>query len=257
VLFAVAKAASKQCPLMIEDLLPCGVASVEMRHDDPLASLLPEESAQLGLAVESRAREFTTTRSCARRALTILGLPATPILRGPHREPLWPSGVVGSITHCEGYRAAVAARQSDILTVGIDAEIHDELPADVVEHVCKESEITWMFTAPKGIHWDRVLFSAKESVYKAWFPLTQRWLSFEDVVVTVDPAASTFYARLLVESPVIEGRTFTGFHGRFMVRKELVITVTAEPRTYSSDASLKEFTTAHPGQANPFVPCAS
>ena len=214
---------------MMEELLPSNVASVELCDDDPFACLLPEEAAQFGWAIESRTHEFTTARSCARRALGKLGLPNTPILRGPMREPLWPSGVVGSITHCQGYRAAAVAMQSGVLSIGIDAEIHDRLPAEVLERVCVEQEIAWLAKAPQGTHWDRVLFSAKESVYKAWFPLTQRWLGFEDVAITFQPAEETFHASLLVDPPEIGGQALTGFTGRFMVRNGLVLTATIVP----------------------------
>jgi 4'-phosphopantetheinyl transferase EntD len=155
---------------MIEILRPREVASVAVRGDDPSAYLLPEEAAQLGWAVESRKREFTTARSCARRALRKLGLPATPILRGPKREPLWPPGVVGSITHF-GY-AAAAAMQLNVLTVGIDAEIDEELPAGVLDQVLVDEERARLAGASRGTHWDMLLFSAKESIYKAWFPLS-------------------------------------------------------------------------------------
>jgi len=229
---------------MMEELLPSNVASDEHWDDDLSACLLPEESAQLGLAIESRIREFTTARSCARRALGKLGLHPGPILRGPNREPLWPPGVVGSITHCKGFHAAVVARLSDLLAVGIDAEIHDELPAGVLEHVCFEPEISWLAKAPKGVHWDRVVFSAKESVYKAWFPLTHQWLRFEDVAVFFRPTEGTFIARLLVESPPIDGRTFTEFHGRFMVRNGHVLTATAVPRQVSTGCSREGLLTA-------------
>jgi 4'-phosphopantetheinyl transferase EntD len=221
---------------MLEDLLPGNVACVEVRGDNPLACLFSEEADQFGWAVESRVKEFTTARSCARRALSKLGLPETPILRGPNREPLWPSGVVGSITHCEGFRAAVVGKGSDLLTVGIDAEIHEELPAEVFPHVCIEPELVWLANAPKGVHWDRVLFSVKESVYKAWFPLTQRWLGFDDVAVTLRPADGTFHARLLVDSPAIDGEVLTEFSGRFMVQKRLILTATSVLRRTSAHA---------------------
>jgi 4'-phosphopantetheinyl transferase EntD len=211
---------------MMEDLLPSCVISVECRDDDPHASLLPEECAQLGRAVESRVREFATARWCARRALGQLGLPPTPILRGPDREPLWPSGVVGSITHCSGYRAAAVSVDADVLAVGIDAEVDAKLPADVLERVCVEEEIAWVARAPVGTHWDRVLFSVKESIYKAWFPLTHRWLDFEDVSVTVNPAEGSFRARLLIDPPAIDGRPLVGFAGRFLVGSGLVLTAT-------------------------------
>jgi 4'-phosphopantetheinyl transferase EntD len=225
---------------MMEELLPLNIALDECWDDDLSASLLPEEAAQLGSAIESRTREFTTGRSCARRALGKLGFPPASILRGPNREPLWPLGVVGSITHCKGFRAAAVALQADFWALGIDAEIHDALPAEVVDHVLLKPEIAWFAKAPNGIHWDRVVFSAKECVYKAWFPLTHRWLGFEDVQVDLRPTEGTFNARLLVDSTAIDGQALTEMAGRFMVRNGLILTVIAEPAQLSSSALRSE-----------------
>jgi 4'-phosphopantetheinyl transferase EntD len=211
---------------MIQELLPDSVVAVEVYGDDPSASLLPEEAAALGWAVESRKREFTTGRTCARQALLRLGLPITPILRGARREPVWPSGVVGSITHCDGYRAAAVALHSDVVTIGIDAEPHSPLPANVLDQVCLEREKAWCAEAPRGVHWERLVFSAKESVYKAWFAVARRFLEFHDVVVTFAPEHGTFRAQLLVEPPKIAGCDLTIFHGRFAVRGELILTAT-------------------------------
>jgi 4'-phosphopantetheinyl transferase EntD len=212
---------------LISRILPSAVVSFETRGDDPRAALFPEEAVQFGKAVEARIKEFATARSCARSALATLGFPPAPIVRGPKGEPLWPSGVVGSITHCVGYRAAVAARESDLLSLGIDAEIHERLPGEILERVCLRSEIDWIQSAPAGACWDRVLFSMKESVYKAWFPLTHRWLSFEDVEVTIDAENETFQAKLLIDFPSIGGRALTGFAGRFLVHDGLILTATA------------------------------
>ena len=210
--------------MTIEDLLPPEVAAVAVQGYDSSALLLPEERAQFGWAVESRMQEFTTARSCARRALLRLGLPPVPILRGPQHEPLWPPGVVGSITHCSGYHAAAVAKRSDVLAVGIDAEIDDELPTRVLERVVVDQERAWLAKAPGGTHWDRLLFSAKESVYKAWFPFTGHWLDFEDVALTVDPNGRIFSAQLLNASSLSTSwfpRTITG---RFQVRNGLILT---------------------------------
>jgi 4'-phosphopantetheinyl transferase EntD len=212
---------------MIEYLLPVQVACVAVRGDDPSGWLFPQEAAQVAGTADGKLREFTTARCCARQALRKLGLPASAILRGPNGEPLWPPGVVGSITHCQAYRAAAVATQLDVLTLGIDAEIHDELPAGVFDQVVIHQEQAWLKQAPDGVHWDRLLFSAKESVYKAWFPLTGEWLGFKDVVVTFDPAERTFYARLLVASPKLAGADLTGFTGRFLVRDGLALTAVA------------------------------
>jgi 4'-phosphopantetheinyl transferase EntD len=69
-----------------------------------------------------------------------------------------------------------------------------------------------------------MLFCAKETVYKAWFPLTGRWLGFEEADITLDPAAGTFTARLLVPGPEIDGRELTAFGGRWLARRGLIVT---------------------------------
>lgn len=84
-------------------------------------------------------------------------------------------------------------------------------------------------SATPGPCWDRLLFSAKESIYKAWFPLTRRWLGFEDTVITINPANGTFTVRLLVPGPALDGRSLTRFEGRWLVRDGLVLTAIAVP----------------------------
>ncbi|MGA2024504.1 MAG: 4'-phosphopantetheinyl transferase superfamily protein [Steroidobacteraceae bacterium] len=216
---------------MIAELLPHGVASAFARSDDPEVLVLPEEAALVGRAVESRRLEFLTARSCARRALQALGLPAAAILRGRHREPIWPPGVVGSITHCPGYRAAAAALSSDMLALGIDAELHESVPAGVLERVSVPEERDWLERAPAGVHWNRVLFSAKESIYKACFPLTRRALRFEDAVVSFEPLTGRFEARLRAAALGELGRELQRLTGRFLVRDGLVLTAVAVPRS--------------------------
>jgi 4'-phosphopantetheinyl transferase EntD len=215
---------------MIGELLPESVVAIEARQDDPNVALFPEEEALVSRAVEKRRREFTTARVCARRALEELGFPAGPILTGERGEPLWPSGVAGSITHCDGYRACAVARSSEILTVGIDAEPNAALPEGLLVDIARPEELPWLRRLElelPDVHWDRLLFSAKESVYKAWFPLAKRWLGFEDAVIAVDPDAGTFTARLLVTGPQLADGPLQGFSGRWMVREGIVVTAIA------------------------------
>jgi 4'-phosphopantetheinyl transferase EntD len=75
--------------------------------------------------------------------------------------------------------------------------------------------------------WDRLLFSAKESVYKAWYPLTGRPLDFDEALIEVDPAAGSFSARLLVPGPVVAGTRLAGFDGAWLAREGLVVTAIA------------------------------
>jgi enterobactin synthetase component D / holo-[acyl-carrier protein] synthase len=220
---------------LIEKILPIGVASAEAFDDPPDAVLYPGEADVISRAVDKRRREFRTVRHCARRALRQLGVPAAAVLPGERGEPQWPAGVVGSMTHCGGYRAAAVAHSSQVRTLGIDAEPHEPLPEGVLDAISLSEErdhLAELAATATAICWDRILFCAKETVYKAWFPLTHRWLGFEDAAVTItlgitDPAEGTFSARLLVAGPTITGAALTRFDGRWLHGDDLVITTIA------------------------------
>jgi len=212
---------------MIEEILPATVASTEMFEDPPDVKLFPEEEAVLARAVGKRRREFTTARACARDALARLGLPPAPILPGERGAPQWPRGITGSITHCAGYRAAAVASASSILTIGVDAEPDNVLPGGVLDAVSLPAErarLRDLASAAPGTSWDRLLFSAKEATYKAWFPLTRRWLGFEDADITISPEDGIFQVRLLVAPPEAGGAAPTSFVGRWMARDGLILT---------------------------------
>lgn len=186
---------------MIEQLVSATVTTVATRVELD-TELFEDEERSLGRAVDTRRREFTTGRACTRRALAQLGLPAAAIPSGARGEPLWPAGVVGSLTHCERYRACALAWAQDARSLGIDAEVHAPLPADILEAIAGADERRALAAHAGGACWDRVLFSAKEAVFKAWFPLTGRGLGFDDVDVRIDPDRAAFRARLLVDRSV-------------------------------------------------------
>jgi 4'-phosphopantetheinyl transferase EntD len=218
---------------VIAGLLPSSVSSAEAFEDLAGEPPFPGEEQLIASAVEGRRREFITARRCARQALAGLGLAAAPILSGRRREPIWPAGVRGSITHCAGYRAAAVAHQHDLAALGIDAEPNAPLPAGVWESVSVAGERAELAGLATGaVHWDRLLFSAKESVYKAWFPLTGRWLGFEDACLSIDPAAATFRARILIDGTRLDGAApLTELAGRFRVGRGLVVTAVTVPRS--------------------------
>ena len=132
---------------LLSDVLPDKVTAAEMYTDPPELAPLPEEE---------------------------LGVPPAPILKGEKGEPCWPDGVVGSLTHCDGYRGAAVGRHGTVRSVGIDAEPHDVLPNGVLEAISLPAERAEISGLPTGLHWDRILFCAKEATYKAWFPVTRR-----------------------------------------------------------------------------------
>jgi 4'-phosphopantetheinyl transferase EntD len=211
-------------------ILPSAVVVAETRADLPDAVLYADESAAVAAAVAERRREFARGRACARRALDGLGRPPVAIPTGARGEPRWPPGVVGSITHCAGYCAAAVAEAHLIRTLGIDAEPHEPLPDGVLTTIARAEEqrmVGRLLRDAPEIRWDRLLFSAKESVYKAWFPVARRWLGFEDATLTIDPAARTFTARFLVPGPELGGARLEGFSGRWRVADGLVVTAIA------------------------------
>ena len=248
---------------MIEEILPPTVAAVDTRAELDV-ELFPAERAALGRAVEKRRREYTTARACARRALAQLGVVPGPIATGERGQPLWPEGVVGSITHCAGYRACAVARAAHLAGVGIDAEPHAPLPGGVLGHLVRPEErlpLAELAHAEPAVHWDRLLFCAKEAVYKVWYPLAACWLGFEDAALTFDPATRTFQARLLKPWPEAGGGVGDGpplgvgplpapplgaspspapprgaelpsvLEGRWLVRDGLVLSAIALPQT--------------------------
>ncbi|WLP91151.1 4'-phosphopantetheinyl transferase superfamily protein [Gordonia sp. NB41Y] len=223
---------------MIERLLPAGVAAAESFGDPPGLTPMPAEESLISRAVEKRRREFTTARHCARQALGELGIAPVPIMRGERGMPVWPKQVVGSLTHCDGYRAAIVGFSMAVRSVGIDAEPHAALPDGVLDHTSLPAEREVLATRPDTLHWDRLLFCAKEATYKAWFPLTERWLGFEDAHITFEQdtadagvtgpdgvASGRFTSRILIDGRAIDGGApLNELHGRWLVDRGLITT---------------------------------
>ncbi|MFF0791359.1 4'-phosphopantetheinyl transferase [Streptomyces spiralis] len=224
---------------MIDELLPDTVVAVEAYGDDRSGDgpLFPEEQAVMARAVDKRRREFATVRGCARRAMEKLGVPPQPVLPGERGAPRWPEGLIGSMTHCDGYCAAALVRVGDLASLGIDAEPHARLPGEVLDTVALPAErrrLADLAERHPGVHWDRLLFSAKESVYKAWFPLTGQWLDFTeaDIEIVPDPDApriGRFRAELLVPGPLLDGHRLPHFDGHFTTGPDLVATAVTVP----------------------------
>ncbi|MGA7051275.1 MAG: 4'-phosphopantetheinyl transferase [Mycobacterium sp.] len=219
--------------MLVSSVLPITAAEdlaySEVYSDLPGLEPLPEEEPLIAESVAKRRNEFITVRHCARLALGELGVRPVPILKGDKGEPCWPDGVVGSLTHCTGYRGAVVGRSTAVRSVGIDAEPHDMLPKGVLDAIslpAERSEIPREM--PANLHWDRILFCAKEATYKAWFPLTKRWLGFEDAHITFDAdghgSAGGFVSRILIDGSALAGPPLTALRGRWSVDRGLVLT---------------------------------
>jgi 4'-phosphopantetheinyl transferase EntD len=221
--------------LLLAGILPSGTESAEAFDGDcDGGELFPAEADVVAEASQKRRREFTGVRVCARLALARAGIRPAPVIPGPSGAPQWPAGMVGSMTHCDGYRGAAVGRAETFAAIGIDAEPHDVLPAGVLARVACESErraLAGLRAQAPEICWDRILFSAKETVFKAWSPMTGRQLGFADAEVDLEPDSTSgvFVARLLVAGPVVGGRPIDAFQGRWTVGRGLVVTAVTVP----------------------------
>jgi 4'-phosphopantetheinyl transferase EntD len=210
---------------MIEKLFSRDVTTVVADSEMWTEDLHPQEAEFVRNAVASRRREFAAGRSCARKALHILGVDPQPLLVGRHREPLWPQGVVGSLTHCSRYCAVAVARTERFAGLGIDAEASERLDPELMSVVCTKSEIEWVRKNPPPAHgdWPKVIFSAKESVYKCLFPLVRRALEYHDIEIRLQRSSRRFSVQMLFEVPdVLNG--LQAMRGRFEIGPEYTVT---------------------------------
>ena len=221
---------------MIWRILPSYVVSVDAFEDAVDGVLFPDEAAVVEHAVEKRRREFTTGRVCARKALQRLGRPAAPLLPGPHGEPQWPSGTVGSITHCHGYRGVAVGETARAASIGIDAEPNEPLPDTLLDSISlprERADVAKLERNYPGVRWDRLLFCAKEATYKTWYTFTGAWLGFDAAEIHLEPRewTGTFTARFLGDAPEFDGVAIREFSGRWMLGRELLLTAIVVPAT--------------------------
>ncbi|MFF4224666.1 4'-phosphopantetheinyl transferase family protein [Streptomyces sp. L500] len=223
---------------MIASILPAGVVAEESHADGPAAGLFPEELRLTAGMSEARRREFAAVRHCARRAARRLGVPDAPLLPGHRGAPRWPAGVVGSMTHCPGYRAAALARAEAVRAVGIDAEPHAPVPERMARGIALPEErerLRALHRLDDGVCWDRLLFCAKEAVYKVWSPLTGVWLGFHEASITIDPDTRTFRARVLRPVPAAVEKGFPAeLHGTWTTGRGLLIAAIVLPTAPSA-----------------------
>jgi enterobactin synthetase component D / holo-[acyl-carrier protein] synthase len=212
---------------MLDLILPAGVQSQECFGAASGAVLFPEEEQVIAQAVETRRREYATVRCCARACLERLGYPPVPILPGVGGAPRWPAGIQGSMTHCAGYAAAAVGASSRISGIGIDAEPDAPLPEGVLDLIATPAEQERLAVTPPepgSPHWDRLLFSAKEAIYKAWFPLVREWLDHQQAEIHFEPQQGMFTAVLSRDGLIVDGRPIRRLHGRWIQHRGILLT---------------------------------
>ena len=190
--------------------------------------LLPEEQAIAeSFGSQKRRAEFTLGRICAHGALSRFGLESEPILRNPEtREPCWPDSVWGSITHSAGFAAVAVGLKKEIKGVGIDLESFSRsVDFNIRRHVCVDSELEWLESLPtkQANRALRIIFSAKESIFKCLYPGTKTYLSFKDATVTINEPEKNFSFIIFKSFP---GTIQQGFshHGRYSEMDKMLLT---------------------------------
>ncbi len=209
---------------MFNRILPTSVivakATLEMWH----TPCLPEEMLLVKNAVKKRQKEFQAGRHCAREALAQLGIHHFPVLSGNKREPLWPKGIIGSITHCHNYCAVAVCSSQTFKGIGIDVEKKTPLEKSVLDLICTESEQTWLKKNNlTETFWSKIFFSAKECLYKSYYPITHQYLDFLEAEFSFNIEDGTFSVELLKNPP----NSFTinqAIRGRFAFDQDYIFT---------------------------------
>lgn len=167
-------------------------------------ALHAQEIAATARMTGTRRREFTAGRSAARAAMAALGLPACPVPMDPDRAPRWPKGLCGSISHTRTAAVALVSREADAPGLGVDIEEDTPLEADLWNTVLTATEQAWLagFSAPDQGRIAKAVFSAKEALYKAQYPLTGQMLTFHDVQLA--PARNGFTVLQLQTSAALD-----------------------------------------------------
>lgn len=158
--------------------------------------LLPEELPHIVNAVEHRQREFATGRVLARRLLEDLGIRRGPLRVGPDRVPVWPDSVVGSISHAGGYCAVVVAKRPPVHGLGVDIEPALPLEPELWPYISTKRELAWITARANPGVLVRLIFSAKESAYKCFYPLLRQFWTFQDVEIELEFTEGQFEATL-------------------------------------------------------------
>lgn len=171
----------------------------------------------------SRKQEFQRGRVCAAEALNSLGEYNHYIVEvEDDRSPIWPRGVVGSISHCKKYSCSVAASSAELTAVGIDLESTVRVQDKLARMIQFDSDIQ-SDSRLSSTELLSLIFSAKESLYKALYPQVKCYFGFEDAALT-EVTESNFSIKLINDLSC-DYKKGASFKGNFLFFDEHVLTV--------------------------------
>ncbi len=161
--------------------------NIDQYHDNLFEQFDIELPDSLHRAVPKRRAEFLAGRYCAKRSLEELGIVTTQIPIGKDRSPIWPRDIIGSISHSNSLAVATSNHRGHTgRGIGIDIEniVDPETLKRIRHHIASESELVNISTEPEKYHQlFTVIFSIKESFFKAAYPTVGRYFGFDAVSV--------------------------------------------------------------------------
>lgn len=171
----------------------------ERFHPDMFQTLGVNCPTTIKSSVAKRQASFLAGRALVAHAFGLAQLPPCDIPIGPNRAPIWPTGISGSISHTTKF-CACAISQNPMQFVGIDIETFltaKKLPA-VMKRVITDPEKSWLATQGSEIDLNlcTLIFSAKETIYKALFPIAQHFFGFDAAHISALPNGQTIQFRL-------------------------------------------------------------
>ena len=178
--------------------------------------LLPEEKLHTQGMVSKRLNEFTHGRYCARTAMSMLGMSPEPVGKGDNREPLWPTRIVGSITHTSNAAASVIASSRDFRSLGLDMETPEPLKDELIDMICLPEE-----NPERDGSRAKLLFSIKEAIYKCLHPEVGEYIDFLEMHVELDASKNSFCAGHLTKAKYMD--LAAQMKGRFTIHEEYVL----------------------------------
>ena len=130
------------------------------------------------------------------------------------RSPVWPTGVIGTISHFEQHAAAAVASAAAYRGLGLDLESPETLSAEIATMVCRPEESGDTADA-------KLLFSIKEAIYKCIYPVVGHYVDFQEMEVRLDTTNASYSA--IPHSETLDTRLIAGLQGKYYRHDTMVL----------------------------------
>ena len=184
--------------------------------------LLPAEATISQRYSPKRLREFTTGRVNARHLLERYNIQGYPLLPNADRAPIWPPGIIGSISHCNDRCGVIVTESKHYRSIGFDVENKRDFNYSARKFICTNEEEQWLLTQPESSRSQKLLliFSIKESLYKCLYQADGIKLGFKNVSAIPDDKTDSFLLNFVAN----EYKKYNHIKTRFTMSKQHIYT---------------------------------